>query len=98
MLYRKKKIKRLIDKYCKPGTLINIAFSAFKISQFFQVKDKRLSDLNSSLVYKFTCGCNSKYVGFTARHLKVRIDEHLHRDKNSHIFKHLAMYYYIPVR
>ena len=87
--YAEKRIKLLIDKYCKKGTSIKLAFTSFKISQYFQIKDKRLKYLDSFVIYKFTCRCKSKYVGFTTRHLKERIDEHLKKDKKSHILKHL---------
>ena len=47
--------------------------------------------LKSGVVYKFKCAsCNACYVGETSRHLTTRIREHLEKDKNSHIFKHLA--------
>ena len=46
--------------------------------------------LKSSVVYKFQCaGCEASYIGETSRHLSTRIDEHLRKDKNSHVFKHL---------
>ena len=34
-------------------------------------------------------GCNSFYVGEKSWHLSTRVGEHLHSNKNSHIFKHL---------
>ena len=47
--------------------------------------------LKSRVVYKFTCaGCGARYVAETNRHFYTRVDEHLFRDKNSHIFKHLS--------
>ena len=48
------------------------------------------NDLKSFLVYKFTCAsCSSSYIGETTRHFKTRIEEHIKRDKQSHIYKHL---------
>ena len=42
------------------------------------------------MVYKFQCAaCNDCYVGFTTRHISTRINEHLSKDKASHIYKHL---------
>ena len=43
----------------------------------------------SSVVYKFTCACKATYVGETSRRLNTRIIEHLGKDRNSHVFKHL---------
>ena len=46
--------------------------------------------MNSFLVYKFICAnCSSSYIGETCRHFKIRIEEHIKKDNNSHIFKYL---------
>ena len=40
---------------------------------------------------QFTCAsCGARYIGETNRHFNTRVNEHLFRDKNSHIFKHLS--------
>ena len=42
------------------------------------------------LVYKFICArCKSCYIGETYRHFITRIDEHIKKDKQSHVFQHL---------
>ena len=88
--YTENKLKNIIEKYCKLGISIKLAFTSSKISSYFSLKDKRLQNLQSHVVYVFSCnGCNSKYVGYTTRYLTTRIDEHLLKDKNSHIFKHI---------
>lgn len=33
---------------------------------------------------------NASYAGETQRHIKTSIDEHLHANKKSHVFQHLA--------
>ena len=59
--------KELIG-YFKPGQ---------RISNFFKLKDSTPLELRSHVVYQFTCaGCNSSYIGQTARHLRHRIAEH----------------------
>ena len=64
--------------------------TSFKIKQYFSAKDKIPFNLKSMVVYKFSCtGCGSSYIGETTRHISTRIDEHIKRDKNSHILKHL---------
>ena len=46
--------------------------------------------MKSSLVYKFTCAsCNSSHIGETYPHFKTKFEEHIKKDKKSHIFKHL---------
>ena len=34
--------------------------------------------------------CGVRYIGETNGHFNTRVNEHLFRDKNSHIFKHLS--------
>ena len=61
-----------------------------KLSSFFSCKDTLPKSLQSYVVYQFTCaGCKACYVGETKRHLNTRIEEHLGKDKKSHIYSHL---------
>ena len=84
------KLNNLIRRFCKNDIKIKLVFTSFKIKQYFTSKDKIPFDLQSMIVYKFICaGCGSSYIGETTRHIKTRIEEHIKRDKNSHIFKHL---------
>ena len=81
------KINKLVKRYCI-GLNIRVVFQSFKISSMFSTKDQL--SLKSHVVYLFKCGgCGSTYIGETFRHLNTRIHEHLHRDANSHIFRHL---------
>ena len=83
------KLNQICDKYCK-NTNIVVAFLLLKIGSFFSCKDSIPKFLQSYVVYQFTCaGCNACYIGETKRHLKTRIEEHLGKDKNSQILKHL---------
>jgi len=56
-----------------------IAYQTNKSSHYFPNKDKVSSDLNSQVVYTFTCGqCDGHtYVGETVRHFCTRRKEHL---------------------
>ena len=84
------KLNSIIQKYCKTGTKIKVAFTSTKISSFFSPKDEVSKEHASKVVYKFSCnGCQSIYVGFTTCHLTKRIHEHFNTDSNSHIFQHL---------
>ena len=85
----KNKIQSLTKKLCKDID-VKIVFNSFKIKDLFSTKDPLPSYLKSNVVYKFSCAsCNACYIGETTRHLSQRIDEHLRKDKNSHIYKHL---------
>ena len=68
---------------------LKIVFRPFKVGDLFSAKDAIPKLLRSFVVYKFVCpGCNVCYIGETTRHLSTRIEEHLEKDKKSHIFKH----------
>jgi len=87
----KLKLMRIAKRYCKESFNIKIVFNSFKIKSYFSYKDQVPNDLKSFLVYQFNCAhCNVSYIGETTRHFKTRIEEHLRRDKNSHIFKHIS--------
>ena len=80
----------LSKRFCK-GVNIKLVFSSFKLSCLFSTKDPIPLALRSRLVYKFTCAsCNTRYIGETVRHFSKRINEHLFKDRSSHVFKHLA--------
>lgn len=86
-----KKLNKVIDKFCKENVKIKVIFTPFKIGSMFSSKDPIPRSLKSLVVYKFSCsGCNASYIGETTRHFSTRVKEHLSRDKNSHIFKHLS--------
>ena len=83
------RLRKLLKRCCNDLD-VKLAFSSFKISNMFSVKDPVPVELRSNVVYKSTCAsCNSCYVGETSRHLSTRIREHLNRDRTSHIFQHL---------
>ena len=82
------KIRALIKKCCKPIEA-KLVFSSFKLQDVFSTKDKLPLFKKSSVVYKFTCACKATYIGETSRRLNTRIIEHLGKDKNALVFKHL---------
>ena len=83
------KLSKLCKEFRKENFNIKLVFNSFKIKNYFSCKDPIPNDLKSFLVYKFTCpSCSSSYVGETC-HFKTRIEEHIKKDNNSHIFKHL---------
>ena len=85
----KTKIIDLCKKLCK-DTKIIISFNVCKIGSFLSTKSAHPLSLQSFVFYKFLCpSCEACYVGETTRHFKVRMDEHLRRDKASHVFKHI---------
>ena len=84
-----RRINSMSKQYCKNLQFI-IAFSSFKLSSLLSVKDAIPQDLRARVIYQFTCArCNSRYVGQTKRHFTTRVQEHLGKDKNSHVWKHL---------
>ena len=85
----KQKLKKICDQYCKDLS-VKIAFTPFKVGDLFSVKNAIPKPLRSFVVYKFACPlCNACYIGETTRHLSIKFEENLEKDKNLHIFKHL---------
>ena len=86
----KNKFSKLCKEFCTENFNINSVFTSFKIKNYFSYKDLIPDDLISFLVHKFTCACcSSGYIGETCHHFNTRIEEHIKKDKKSHIFKHL---------
>ena len=86
----KNKLSKLCKEFCKENCNIKLVFNSFKIKNCFSYKDPVPDDLKSFVVYKFTCAsCSYNYIGKTCHHFKTRIEEHIKKDNNSHIFKHL---------
>ena len=57
----------------------------------FSPKDFIPNSLKSYVVYQFTCAsCGVRYIGETNRHFNTHVNEHLFRDKNSDVLKHLS--------
>ena len=84
-----KKLPKICKQFCKDADLKN-AFTSFKINNYFSIKDKIPYFLKSFLVYRFVCArCNSCYIGETCRQFKIRIDEHVKKDKKCNMYKHL---------
>ena len=83
------KLISITNKFCK-SSKIKLVFTSFKIKNFFSAKNEIPSKLKSRVVYRFKCAsCNACYIGETSCHFKTRIDEHIKKDKNSHIYKYL---------
>jgi len=84
------KIHYILNKYTKNFKL-RIAFSTQKLSSIIlpTLKPKNELFMNSNLVYKFTCHCNSCYIGQTKKLFITRIFQH-RRDESSHVFKHIT--------
>ena len=87
--YAGKKISSIINKCCKDLN-VKVIFSPFKLSTMLSPKDFIPESLKSHVVYQFTCARGGAcYIGETNRHFHTCVNEHLFRDKNSHVFKHL---------
>ena len=67
-----------------------VAFSPLKIGSFFSRKDSIPEFHQSYIVYQYTCaGCKICYIGETKHHLKTKFEEHLGKDRNLQILKHV---------
>ena len=70
-----------------------VCFTSTKVGHYFNPKARTPLPLQANVVYKFQCLCDEGmfYIGKTRRHLFVRAQEHLLKEKNSTsaISKHL---------
>ena len=70
--------RNFAKNFCEENFNIKLAFTSFKIENYFSYKDPIPEDLNSFLIYKFTCvSCSCSYTGETGPHFKTRIEEHI---------------------
>ena len=62
-----------------PSLKIKIVLSSpNRLRSGFLFKDRLPREMDSMLLYKFTCGvCNCTYIGETKRHFQVRSSEHM---------------------
>ena len=74
----KKKLQSTFRELC-PGLKLKIVLSSpNRLRSGFTFKDTLPREMDSMLLYKFTCGtCNSTYIGETKRHFQVRSYEHM---------------------
>ena len=72
------------------GVQIKPVFQTRKISQILALKEKKPPIVNNQcVVYKFQCDlCDADYVGYTARHLHQRINEHKYPAIGRHLKQH----------
>ena len=72
------RLKKYVNKHISNVKLMVIFRSQRRLKTLFRFKDSLPEELQSFVVYKFTCGaCNSSYVGKTDRHRHIRWCEHL---------------------
>ncbi len=73
----KKDFMKLLQQYFYDTDFTIILTNPFKISSFFNYKDKLHKDMRSNIVYKYVCPrCEAQYVGCTTRNLYIRSSEH----------------------
>ena len=72
------RLKKYVAKHISNVKVMVIFRSQRRLKTLFRFKDSLPQQLQSFIVYKFTCGaCNSSYVGKTDRHCHIRWCEHL---------------------
>ena len=82
-----RKLKELFKKYYCID--IRIAFTSFKVKNYFSLKCRTPLPLLANVVYKFKClrDANNIYIGKTIQHLATRVKEH--GTSPSAVFSHL---------
>ena len=83
------KLSKVLKQFCKENFNIKLIFTSFKTENHFSNEGPNPKNSQSFLVYKFSCAsCSSSYIGKTCRHYQTKTEEHIKKDKKSHIFKH----------
>lgn len=72
------KLNKLMREFY-PQILVRVIFKSKRnIGSFFKFKDRVPAELQSAIIYKYSCSCcNATYIGKTKRQAKVRYFEHL---------------------
>ena len=72
------RLRKYVNKHISNVKLMVIFRSQRRLKTLFKFKDSLPDQLQSFIVYRFTCGaCNSAYIGKTDRHRHIRWCEHL---------------------
>ena len=75
----KNRLGRLMKEFY-PQLSVRVIFKPRRtIQSFFRFKDKVPKELQSSVIYKYSCCCNATYYGRSKRQLQARIFQHLGR-------------------
>ena len=86
---KKKRNSKLCKERCKENFNVKLFFNSFKVKNYFSYDDPIPDNFKSFLVCKYTCAsCSSSYIAETCHHFKTRIEKHIKKENNSHIFKH----------
>ena len=73
----KTKLTKTMSKHIKFCKLRVFSQTNNRLKNYFCLKDFVPEALQSSLIYKFSCGsCTASYTGKTYRYFKVRVSEH----------------------
>ena len=82
----RKLVKRRYDRD------VRVVYNTTKVQDSFILKDDTPKEIQSKVVYRFTCPSDSdtQYIGYTNRPLRTRVTEHL-RKGNSAISDHIAL-------
>ena len=71
------KLQALVSQHFEDVKVRLVFKAARTLGSFFPFKDRAPLDIQSGIVYQYSCGeCNSSYIGQTGRHFRTRIAEH----------------------
>ena len=87
-ILKKKEIQNFAKNVVKKTLTLSYFLTHLKLKISFHMMTQFLI-IKSFLVYKYTCAsCSSSYIAKTCHHFKTRIEKHIKKENNSHIFKH----------
>jgi len=90
-----KRTTQQINHLLPENVKVRTTYQTLKTSSFFPNKDRVPSDLQSKIVYKYTCAeCSALYIGESRRHCITRWEEHIKGGSNP---SEIALHSHPPV-
>ena len=88
--YRGIETERLAESILYIGCLIEPLLTLRKLKTLMpSLKSRTALCSQSNVIYQYECAsCHEAYIGYTTRHLGVRIDEHAKKSKSKAIWRH----------
>ena len=88
--YRGIETERLAESLLDIGCLIEPVFTLRKLKTLMpSLKSRTALCSQSNVIYKYECAsCHEAYIGYTTRHLCVRVYEHAKKSKSTAIWRH----------
>lgn len=94
-------LNNTLQPFLKDDTITRYTYNGQRLGSIFSSKDKINREHQHNLIYRLSCpnvGCDSTYIGETARRLSERVKEHSGKGgQTSHMSQHTAKLGHMPI-